>query len=128
MQNLYIFQHNSRKEDKVIFKPITFMTYTFLVQDNVSKQTFSWILEDLTPESIYHKFEIELKDDMDNSEYQWILFKNPNRLEIQIAQNDIFKSLLIGGETEIESFGLVKIGPKKPVTQYNKEESYVVYK
>ena len=46
------------------------MTYTFLVQDNVSKQTFSWILEDLTPASIYHKFEIELKDDMDNSEYQ----------------------------------------------------------
>lgn len=104
------------------------MYYTFLIQNNVTKETFSWILEDLAPESVYHKFEIELEDDMDDSEYQWILIENPNQLEIQIAVNDIFKSLLIGGDTVIESYGLLKIGPKKPVTQYNKETVYVQYK
>lgn len=46
------------------------MFYTIIFQHNTSKDTYSFILEDLTPESIYHKFEIELEPDMLDGEYE----------------------------------------------------------
>lgn len=65
------------------------MKYTFLIQNNVTKQTYSWILEDLTPQSIYHKFDIALEEGMDEGEYEYLLIENPNQLEIEININDL---------------------------------------
>lgn len=65
---------------------------------------------------------------MDDAEYEFLLIKNPNELEIEININDIFESYLIGGDTEIESFGLVQIGEKRNRLVYNKEQTYVTYK
>ena len=56
------------------------MIYTFLIQNTISKQTYSWILEDLTPQSIYHKFDIALEDGMEEGEYEYLLIENPNSL------------------------------------------------
>lgn len=103
------------------------MKHTFLIQNTTSKQAYSWILEDLTPESIYHKFDIALEEGMDDGEYQYILFYNPNALEIEINTNDIFESYLIGGDTEIETFGVLKIGETKCHLHYDKEQSYLQY-
>lgn len=103
------------------------MKHTFLIQNNVTKQAYSWILEDLTPQSIYHKFNIALEEGMDDGEYQYILFYNPNSLEIEININDIFDSYLIGGETEIETFGILQIGNYKCPLHYDKETSYIQY-
>lgn len=103
------------------------MKYTFLIQNNVTKQTYSWILEDLTPNSIYHKFDIQLEEGTENAEYEYILFENPNSLEIAINTNDIFDSYLIGGETVIETFGILRIGDFGCPKQYNKNQSYIVY-
>ena len=101
--------------------------YTFVVQNTTTKQAYSWILEDLTPKSIYHKFDIKLEPEMEDGEYEYILIPNPNELEIEINTNDIFESLLIGGETVIETFGILKIGSTKPKCCYNKQQSYVTY-
>lgn len=103
------------------------MKHTFLIQNNVSKQTYSWILEDLTPSSIYHKFDIALFEGMEDGEYQYILFLNPNELEIEVNTNDIFESYLIGGDTFIETFGVLKIGDTKCHMHYEKEQSYLQY-
>ena len=64
---------------------------------------------------------------MEDAEYQYILFENPNALDIEINTNDIFDSYLIGGETVIETFGVLRIGNFGCPKQYNKEQSYVVY-
>lgn len=101
--------------------------HTFLIQNNVSKKVYSWILEDLTPGSIYHKFDIALDPETEDGEYQYILFLNPNRLEIEVDVNDIFESYLIGGETTIETFGVLRIGDYKCPIHYDKEQSYITY-
>lgn len=103
------------------------MFYTIIFQHNTSKDTYSFILEDLTPESIYHKFEIELEPDMLDGEYEWLLIPNPNKVEIEIDINNIFRSQLIGAETEYESFGLMKIGDGKCQIAYDKQQKYTVY-
>lgn len=104
------------------------MQYLFLIQNTISKQVYYWQLDDLAPEGIYHKFDIQLEEEMKDGEYEYILFKNPNKLDIEIDVNNIFKSCLIGGDTEIESFGLVQIGEKRNRLVYNKEQTYVTYK
>lgn len=101
--------------------------HTFLIQNNVSKKVYSWILEDLTPQSIYHKFDIALEEGTEDGEYQYILFYNPNSLEIEVDVNDIFDSYLIGGDTVIETFGILRIGDYKCPIHYDKEQSYITY-
>ena len=100
--------------------------HTFLIQHTISKKTYSWILTDLTPESIYHKFDIALEEGTEEGEYEYILFYNPNEWEIEVNVNDIFDSYLIGGDTEIETFGVLRIGDYK-CPHYNKDQSYIVY-
>lgn len=86
------------------------------------------MLEDKTPTSIYHKFDIQFEEKMADGEYQWLLIKNPNGVEIEINQNDIFKSTLVDGATVIESFGLLRIGDYLTDTKsYNKETVYKAY-
>lgn len=103
------------------------MKYQFLLQNITSKQAYTWLLEDLTPESIYHKFDIDLDEGMKDGEYEWILIENPNELEIEININDIAESYLIGGDTVIETFGLMRIGSYTNPLQYNKTNKYTVY-
>lgn len=101
--------------------------YTFLLQNTITNQVYTWLLEDLNENSIYHKFEISLYPDMDDAEYEFILFKNPNKLEIEIDVNNIFKSCLIGGDTEIETFGLLRIGRNRCKIRYSPEQKYIIY-
>lgn len=101
--------------------------YTFLLQNTITNQVYTWLLEDLNENSIYHKFEIALYPDMDDAEYEFILFKNPDKLELVVDVNNIFNSYYIGAETEIETFGLVKIGDKRCKTRYSPERVYVTY-
>lgn len=76
---------------------------------------------------MYHKFDIQLEKDMKDGEYEWLLFPNPNELELQVNVNNIFKSYFIGGDTEIETFGLLKIGDKRCKVRYNPYQKYIVY-
>lgn len=103
------------------------MKYQFLLQNITSKQAYTWLLEDLTPESMYHKFDINLEEEMKDGEYEWVLIENPNELEIEININDIAESCLIGGDTVIETFGLMRIGDYTNPLQYNKPNKYTVY-
>lgn len=103
------------------------MIYTFLIQNTTSKQAYSWILEDLTPQSIYHKFDIALEEGMEEGEYEYLLIENPNSLEIVININDLWESYLVGGDTIVETFGVLKIGETKCHLHYDKEQSYLQY-
>lgn len=127
MQNYYKTQQNKENLEDDNIKQIKRMKYTFLIQQTTSKQCYSWILEDLTPESLYHKFEIELESGMEDGEYEFLLIENPNELEIEVDVNDIFDSYLIGGDTVIEQFGLIKLGDKKCSLQYDKKQQYLTY-
>jgi len=104
------------------------MKYTLLIQNTTTKKSYSWILDDLAPTSVYHKFGVNLDEDTKDGEYEYLLIKNPDELEIEININNIFSSKLIGGETEIEGFGLLKIGDsKKETIQYDKTQKYITY-
>lgn len=103
------------------------MEYLFLIQNTISKQVYYWQLDDLAPEGIYHKFDIQLEEGMKDGEYEWLLIPNPNKLEVEINVNNIFKSCLIGGDTEIETFGLLRIGRNRCKIRYSPEQKYIIY-
>lgn len=44
------------------------MIYTFLIQHNVTKEVYSFTVDDLTPESYYHQFEIQLPENITEGE------------------------------------------------------------
>lgn len=103
------------------------MFYTFLIQHTTSKKAYSFILEDVTPESLYHKFNINLEEDTKDGEYEYVLIENPEQVAIDININDIFKSTLVEGDTVIETYGLLTIGNDTERTVYNKQQDYIVY-
>ena len=84
-------------------------------------------MPDETPNSVYYLFNITLDEGMKDGEYEYILVKNPNSVEININVNDIFESTLKEGDTLIESKGLIVIGNDSSKIVYNKETDYIVY-
>ena len=97
------------------------MIYTFLIQHNVTKEVYSFTVDDLTPESYYHQFEIQLPENITEGEWEYVLMENPDELEIKIDTDNILNSKLIGGDTIIETFDLLKIADNKVI-------DYVWYK
>lgn len=126
------------------------MNYTLILQNNITKEISQYNLLDLNPSSVYFKFEIELKDQIDG-EYEYILFPNEEMLPVSVNKNNIFDNdfiyrtiLVTYGETlttdtqilsvddeleiEITSFGLLRIGDyKTDKMKYNKPSNYIVY-
>jgi len=102
------------------------MNYTFLLQNTTTKETDKYILEDLNPDGLYYKFQIELEDPKE-AEYQYLLIENPEQVDIEIDVNNIFNSLLIGYPTKIVATGLLRIGMKESKLTYNKSNSYIAY-
>ena len=104
------------------------MNYTLIIQHTVSKQAYGYYLEDLTPESLYHKFTINLDEGMEDGEYEYILIKNRNDAEVEVDINNIFKSKMYSKEVDVVTFGILRIGDyKDEKTVYNKEQEYICY-
>ena len=127
--------------------------YTLILQNSVTKEIFSYNLEDNTPDSIYYEFNIELQDMIDG-EYEYLLIENPARLPISSNYNNVFDSemedpviivnlegkpltagaeILIADRGEVRridvlTFGLMRIGDyKSSKVTYNKQNKYVTY-
>lgn len=127
--------------------------YTLILQNSVTKEIFSYNLEDNTPDSIYYEFNIELQDMIDG-EYEYLLIENPDKLKVVSNFNNVFESELADpvimvdlscgtltagakimitemGETHplnVLTFGLMRIGDyKSSKVTYNKQNKYVTY-
>jgi hypothetical protein len=124
------------------------MNYTLILQNTVSKDITLYNLEDFST-GVYHKFEIELQGEKDG-EYEYILFKNEEKLPVKINQNNVFESKpfvptilvtyteTLTSNTKIlctadyqtinPTFGLLVIGDyEKSNLTYNKTSKYTVY-
>lgn len=127
--------------------------YTLILQNSVTKEIFSYNLEDNTPDSIYYEFSVELQDMIDG-EYEYLLIENPDKLKVVSNFNNVFESELADpvimvdlscgtltagakimitemGETHplnVLTFGLMRIGDyKSSKVTYNKQNKYVTY-
>lgn len=127
------------------------MYYTLLIQNTVSKEVYTYNLENLNyDENIYYKFNIVLDDNTPDGEYQYLLFENPNQAEVVINYNNVYDSKLYGDTKILVTFtntltngtqiliagkpimwlssGLIRIGDYKSNNyQYNKQNKYQVY-
>lgn len=127
------------------------MYYTLLIQNTVSKEVYTYNLENLNyDENIYYKFNIVLDDNTPDGEYQYLLFENPNQAEVVINYNNVYDSQLYGDTKILVTFtntltngtqiliagkpimwlssGLIRIGDYKSNNyQYNKQNKYQVY-
>lgn len=127
------------------------MYYTLLIQNTVSKEVCTYNLENLNyDENIYYKFNIVLDDNTPDGEYQYLLFENPNQIEVVVNYNNVYDSKLYGDTKILVTFtntltngtqiliagkpimwlssGLIRIGDYKSNNyQYNKQNKYQVY-
>ncbi len=127
------------------------MYYTLLIQNTVSKEVYTYNLENLNyDENIYYKFNIVLDDNTPDGEYQYLLFENPNQIEVVVNYNNVYDSKLYGDTKILVTFtntltngtqiliagkpimwlssGLIRIGDYKSNNyQYNKQNKYQVY-
>lgn len=127
------------------------MYYTLLIQNTVSKEVYTYNLENLNyDENIYYKFNIVLDDNTPDGEYQYLLFENPDQIEVVVNYNNVYDSKLYGDTKILVTFtntltngtqiliagkpimwlssGLIRIGDYKSNNyQYNKQNKYQVY-
>lgn len=127
------------------------MNYSLVLQHTVTKQIYVYNLENQNyAENIYYKFDITLSDDMPDGEYQYILFSNPNKLEVIVDVNNPMQSELYGNPVILVTYentlttgtqilvagkpipilgtGLIRIGDYENNNyQYDKPNTYVSY-
>lgn len=127
------------------------MNYSILMQNTITKEVYVYNLENQNyAENIYYKFDITLSDDMPDGEYQYILFSNPNKLEVIVDVNNPFRSELYGNPVILVTYnntltngtqilvagkpipilgtGLIRIGDyENNKYQYDKSNTYVSY-
>lgn len=127
------------------------MNYSILMQNTITKEVYVYNLENQNyAENIYYKFDITLSDDMPDGEYQYILFSNPNKLEVIVDVNNPFRSELYGNPVILVTYnntltngtqilvagkpipilgtGLIRIGDYENNNyQYEKPNTYVSY-
>lgn len=127
------------------------MNYTLLMQNTITKEVYLFDLENQNyAENIYYKFDITLSDDMSDGEYQYILFSNPNKLEVIVDVNNPMQSELYGNPVILVTYnntltngtqilvagkpipilgtGLIRIGDYENNNyQYDKPNTYVSY-
>ncbi len=140
-----------KKICKINVKLLQIMYYTLLIQNTVSKEVYTYNLENLNyDENIYYKFNIVLDDNTPDGEYQYLLFENPNQIEVVVNYNNVYDSKLYGDTKILVTFtntltngtqiliagkpimwlssGLIRIGGYKSNNyQYNKQNKYQVY-
>lgn len=81
------------------------MYYTLLIQNTVSKEVCTYNLENLNyDENIYYKFNIVLDDNTPDGEYQYLLFENPNQIEVVVNYNNVYDSKLYGDTKILVTF------------------------
>jgi hypothetical protein len=127
------------------------MNYTLLMQNTTTKEVYIFNLENQNyAENIYYKFDITLSDDMPDGEYQYILFSNPNKLEVIVDVNNPMQSelygnpvilvtyentlttgtqiLVAGKPIPVLSSGLIRVGDyQNNKYQYDKQNKYTAY-
>lgn len=127
------------------------MNYSILMQNTITKEVYVYNLENQNyAENIYYKFDITLSDDMPDGEYQYILFSNPNKLEVIVDVNNPMQSelygnpvilvtyentlttgtqiLVAGKPIHILSSGLIRVGDyQNNKYQYDKQNKYTAY-
>lgn len=127
------------------------MNYTLLMQNTITKEVYLFDLENQNyAENIYYKFDITLSDDMSDGEYQYILFSNPNKLEVIVDVNNPMQSelygnpvilvtyentlttgtqiLVAGKPIPVLSSGLIRVGDyQNNKYQYDKQNKYTAY-
>ena len=127
------------------------MNYTLLMQNTTTKEVYTFDLENQNyAENIYYKFDITLSDDMPDGEYQYILFSNPNKLEVIVDVNNPMQPELYGNPVILVTYentlttgtqilvagkpipilgtGLIRIGDYENNNyQYDKPNTYVSY-
>lgn len=127
------------------------MNYTLLMQNTTTKEVYTFDLENQNyAENIYYKFDITLSDDMPDGEYQYILFSNPNKLEVIVDVNNPMQSelygnpvilvtyentltngtqiLVAGKPIPVLSSGLIRVGDyQNNKYQYDKQNKYTAY-
>lgn len=127
------------------------MNYSILMQNTITKEVYVYNLENQNyAENIYYKFDITLSDDMPDGEYQYILFSNPNKLEVIVDVNNPMQSELYGNPVILVTYnntltngtqilvagkpipilgtGLIRIGDyENNKYQYDKSNTYVSY-
>lgn len=127
------------------------MNYSILMQNTITKEVYVYNLENQNyAENIYYKFDITLSDDMPDGEYQYILFSNPNKLEVIVDVNNPMQSELYGNPVILVTYentlttgtqilvagkpipilgtGLIRIGDyQNNKYQYDKQNKYMAY-
>ena len=127
------------------------MNYSILMQNTITKEVYVYNLENQNyAENIYYKFDITLSDDMSDGEYQYILFSNPNKLEVIVDVNNPMQSelygnpvilvtyentlttgtqiLVAGKPIPVLSSGLIRVGDyQNNKYQYDKQNKYTAY-
>lgn len=127
------------------------MNYTLLMQNTTTKEVYTFDLENQNySENIYYKFDITLQEGMRDGEYQYILFSNPNKLEVIVDVNNPMQSELYGNPVILVTYnntltngtqilvagkpipilgtGLIRIGDyENNKYQYDKSNTYVSY-
>lgn len=127
------------------------MNYSILMQNTITKEVYVYNLENQNySENIYYKFDITLSDDMPDGEYQYILFSNPNKLEVIVDVNNPMQSELYGNPVILVTYentlttgtqilvagkpipilgtGLIRIGDyQNNKYQYDKQNKYTAY-
>lgn len=127
------------------------MNYSLILQNTTTKEVYTFDLENQNyAENIYYKFDITLSDDMPDGEYQYILFSNPNKLEVIVDVNNPMQSELYGNPVIMVTYnntltngtqilvagkpipilgtGLIRIGDYENNNyQYDKPNTYVSY-
>lgn len=125
------------------------MNYSLVLQHTVTKQIYIYNLNNQNySENIYYKFDITLDDNTPDGEYQYVLFYNPNKWEIVIDPNNIYrdqynsyvlvtydnilttntKILIAGKPIPILSTGLIRVGDyENQRYQYDRQNQYISY-
>lgn len=72
------------------------MNYSLIIQHSVTKQVYTYDLED-NGSGIYYRFAITLDGDMPEGEYQYFLIENPHKYEVITDINNI-KNIDLGNK------------------------------
>lgn len=126
------------------------MNYTMLIQHTTSKNVYLYNLENSNyAQNIYFKFDINVGD-VEEGEYQYIIFENPHKYDVFIDYNNARRSelngnpvilvtfentltngteiLVAGKRIKCQASGLMRIGDyENDKYQYDKQTKYQVY-
>ena len=102
--------------------------YSIILQHTVNKKCWTFHTVDVTPESDYYCFDVQLIEEMPTGEYQYVLISNPEERTVIPDSGDLRKSKLISGKTVVLQIGLLRIVPDDtPIEAYEESKEYIAY-